>query len=103
MKAIFRITPDETGTVSQKHRNSIQGFYCLFSKFCNTLFLAIILLLIVAPLEASTGSGKNKKSSGCRYKKTSVSYPVIIKANKKFSVYNKNHKKSRDRNFSFPI
>jgi hypothetical protein len=102
MKAFNSITSGETGTVLIKHRKSIKGLYCWLSKHCITIFLAIFLLLIVAPVDASPGSGKNKKS-GCRFKQTSFSYPVIFKVNKKSSVNNKNPKKSRDRNYSFPI
>jgi hypothetical protein len=102
MKAFNSITSGEAGTVVIKHRKSIKGLYCWLSKHCITMFLAIFLLLIVAPVDASTGSGKNKKS-GCRFKQASFSYPVIFKVNKKSSVNNKNQKKSRDRNYSFPI
>jgi hypothetical protein len=102
MKAINNIPSRETGTVLLKHRKSIKGLYCWLSKHCITMFLAIFLLMIVAPVDASTGSGKNKKC-GCRFKQTSFSYPVIIKANKKSSVHNKNLKKSRNRNYSFPV
>jgi hypothetical protein len=59
------------------------------------------LFMIVAPADASSGSDKNKKSE-CRSKQTSYSFPVI-KTNKKASLYNKDHKKSRSRNYSFPV
>jgi hypothetical protein len=58
--------------------------------------------MIVASVDASTGSGKNKKC-GCRFKQTSFSFPVIVKANKKSSVYNKDINKSKKRNYSFPV
>jgi hypothetical protein len=102
MKAFNSITPRETGTVLLKHRKSIKGLWCWLSKHCIAIFLAIFLLMIVAPVDASTGSGKNKKC-GCRFKQTSFSYPVIIKANKKSSVYNKNLKKSRGKDYCFPV
>ena len=91
MKAFYSIPSRETGTVLLKHRKSIKGLYCWLSKYCVTICLAIFLVMIVSPVDASTGSGKNKKY-GCRFKQTSFSYPVIIKANKKSSVYNKNLK-----------
>jgi hypothetical protein len=102
MKTFYSIPSKETGTVLLKQRKSIKGLYCWLSKHCITMFLAIFLLMIVAPVDASTGSGKNKKC-GCRFKQTSFSYPVIIKANKKSAVYNKNQKKSKGRNHSFPV
>jgi hypothetical protein len=58
--------------------------------------------LIVAPANASTGPEKSKKG-GCRLKLTTYSYPVIIRANKKSTAHNKNLKKSKKRNFSFPV
>jgi len=100
MKAIYNPSK-ETGTVLLKHRKSIKGLYCWLSKHCITIFLAVFLLLIVEPADASTGSGKNK-NCGCRFKQTSFSYPVI-KANKKSSLHNKSLKKSRNRNYSFPV
>lgn len=102
MKAIYSIPGGETGTELLKHRKSVKGLYCWLSKHCLTIFLTIFLLVIVSPVDASTGSEKNKKS-GCRFKQTSFSYPVIFKVNKKSSVNNKNIKKSRDRNYSFPV
>jgi len=98
MKAINNPTK-ETGTVLLKHRKSIKGLYCWLSKHFIAILLAVFLLLIVEPADASTGSGKNK-NSGCRFKQTSFSYPVI-KANKKSSLHNQ--KKSRDRKYSFPV
>ena len=100
MKAINSPTK-ETGTVLLKHKKSIKGLYCWLSKHCITILLAVFLLLIVEPADASTGSGKNK-NNGCRFKQTSFSYPVI-KANKKSSLHNQNQKKSRDRKYSFPV
>lgn len=102
MKAFYKIPSRETGTGLLKHRKSNKGLYCWLPKHCITIFLAIFLIMIVAPVNASTGSGKNKKC-GCRFKQTSFSFPVIIKANNKSSVYNKNLRKSRDRNYSFPV
>jgi hypothetical protein len=102
MKTINNIPSRETGTVLLKHRKSIKGLYCWLSKHCITMFLAIFLLMIVAPVDASTGSGKNKKC-GCRFKQTSFSYLVINKANKKSSGHNKHINKSKKRNYSFPV
>jgi hypothetical protein len=102
MKPIYRITSAETGTRFLKHRKSIKGLCSLLSKHCMTIFLAIFLLMIVSPAYASTGSEKTKKS-GCRFKQTRFSYPVINKVNKKSSMSNKNSKSSRARNYSFPV
>jgi hypothetical protein len=102
MKAFNCITPEETGTASLKHNKSIKGICCRLSKYLISFFLAIFLLLIVVPADASTGSGKNKKS-GCRFKRTTFSYPVIIIGKNKSMVYNKNLKKSKERNYSFPV
>ena len=102
MKPIYRITSAETGTKILKNRESITGLCSWISKHCITIFLAIFLLMIVSPAYASTGSEKNKKS-GCRFKQTRFSYPVINKVNKKSSMSNKNSKRSRERNFSFPV
>jgi hypothetical protein len=102
MKPINNIPANETGTVLQEHPNTIKGIYCWLSRYCIAMFLAIFLLMIVAPAEASTGSGKTRKTA-CRFKQTTFSYPVIIKANKKASVHNKNPKKSKTRNYSFPV
>jgi hypothetical protein len=102
MKPIYRNTSGETGTKFLKHRKSIKGLCSWLSNHCMTIFLAIFLLMIVSPADASTGSEKNKKS-GCRFKQTRFSYPVINKVNKKSSMSNKNAKRSRDRNFSFPV
>jgi hypothetical protein len=101
MKAINSISSREAETVL-KHRKSIKGLYCWLSEHGITIFLSIFLLMIVAPVDASAGSCKNKKC-GCRLKQTSFSYSVVVKANKKSSVYNKNLKKSRVRNYSFPV
>jgi len=102
MKANNNIQSRETGTELLKHRKSVKGLYCWLSKHCITIFFTIFLLVIVSPVDASTGSEKNKKS-GCRFKHTSYSYPVIFKVNKKSSVNNRNINKSRDRKYSFPI
>jgi hypothetical protein len=102
MKAIKSITSRDKGTILLKHRKSIKGLCCGLSRHLITIFLAIFLLMIVAPVDASTGSGKNK-NCGCRFKKTSFSYPVIIKANKKSSVYHKDINKSKKINHSFPV
>jgi len=102
MKTVKNLTPVETGTVLLNNRKPVDGLYSWLFKHCITVFLTIFLLMIVAPADASTGSVKSKKG-GCRFKQTSFSYPVILKANKKSPVYNKNQKKSRDRNYSFPI
>jgi len=102
MKPINRITSGQTSTRFMKHRKSIKGLCSWLSKHCMTIFLAIFLLMIVSPAYASTGSEKNKKS-GCRFKQTRFSYPVINKVNKKSSMSNKNSKRSRERNFSFPV
>jgi hypothetical protein len=102
MKAIYSIPSVETGTELLKHKKSVKGLCCWLSKHCITIFLAIFLLVIVSPVDASTGYDKNKKS-GCRFKQTRFSYPVINKVNKKSSVSNKNIKKSRGRNYSFPV
>jgi hypothetical protein len=102
MKANNNIHSGETGTVSLKHRKSVKSLYRWLSRHCMTIFLTIFLLAIVSPVNASTGSEKNKKS-GCRFKQTSYSYPVIFKADKKSSVNNRNIKKSRNRSFSFPV
>jgi hypothetical protein len=101
MKAINFITPEKTGTASLKQNKSIKCISCRMSKYLISFFLAIFLLTIVVPVDASTGSGKNKKS-GCRVKRTTFSYPVIISKNKPM-VYNKNLKKTKVRNYSFPV
>ena len=100
MKAI-NSPSKETGAVLLRHRKSIKGLYCWLSKHCIAILLAVFLLLIVEPADASTGSGNNKNNR-CRFKQTSFSYPVI-KANKKSSLHNQNQKKSRDRKYSFPV
>ncbi len=102
MKPIYRNTSAETGNKILKNRNSIKGLCSWLLKQIMTIFLAIFLLMIVSPAYASTGSEKNKKS-GCRFKQTRFSYPVINKVNKKSSMSNKNAKRSRDRNYSFPV
>ena len=102
MKAFYSITSGETGTVLRNLRKSNKGLYCWVSRHCITVFLTIFLLIIVAPADASTGSGKNNKG-GCRFKQTSFSYPVIIKANKKSSGHNKDINKSKKRHYSFPV
>jgi competence CoiA-like predicted nuclease len=101
MNPIYRIPSGETGIRSLKHRKSIKGLYSWLSKHCVTIFLAIFLLMIVSPADASTGSEKNKKS-GCRIKQTRLSYPTI-KVNKKSSMSDKKAKRYRERNFSFPV
>jgi hypothetical protein len=101
MNPIYRIPSEEKGTRFLKHRISIKGLLSWLYKHCITIFLAIFLLMIVSPADASTGSEKNKKS-GCRFKQTRLSYPTI-KVNKKSSMSNKNAKRSRERNFSFPV
>ena len=101
MKPIYRITSAETGSKILKNRKSIKGLCSLLSKHCMTIFLAIFLLMIVSPAYASTGSEKSKKS-GCRFKQTRFSVPVITKVNKKSMSY-KNAKRSRGSNYSFPV
>jgi len=101
MKAINIIPSGKTEKALIERSKSIKGLYSWLFKVCITIFLSIFLFMIVAPADASTGSGKNKKST-CRSKQTSFSYPVI-KTNKKDSLYNKNQKRSRDRNYSFPV
>jgi hypothetical protein len=102
MKAFYSIPTGETGTVLRNLRKSIKGLYCWLSRHCITVFLAVFLLMMVAPVDASTGSGKSKRG-GCRFKQTSFSYPVIIKANKKSYGHNKDMNKSKKRNYSFPV
>jgi hypothetical protein len=101
MKAFNNNPSKETGTVSLKQHKSNNGLYCWLSRLGLTMFLVVFMLMIVAPVEASTGCGEKRKC-GCRFKKTSFSFPVI-KVNKKSPMYNKNQKKSRDRNYSFPV
>ncbi len=60
------------------------------------------MFAIAVPAKASAGTTRDKKSS-CKIKKITRSYPVIITAKKKSMVYNKNHKKSQKKNFSFPV
>jgi len=107
MKTFYRIPSRETGTVLLKHRKSIKGLYCWLSKHCITVLLTIFLLVIAAPVDASTGSAKNNsgnnRKSMCSAKKTSFTYPVIIKAKKKTPVNNKNHSKPKKRHYSFPV
>ncbi len=102
MKTLNCITPEETGTASLKHNKSMEGKCCRLSKYLISFFLAIFMLMIVVPADASTGPGKNKKP-GCRLKRTTFSYPVIITGKNKSMVYNKNLKKSKERNYSFPV
>jgi hypothetical protein len=101
MKAINNIPSGETEKALVEHRKSIKGLYYWLSKVFTTIFLSIFLFMIVAPADASTGSSNNKKSA-CRSRQTSFSYPVI-KTNKKDSLHNKNQKRSRERNYSFPV
>jgi hypothetical protein len=101
MKAINCIPSVETEKISPEQSKSIKRLYCWLSKVSTTILLSIFLVMIVAPADASTGSGKNRKSE-CRSKQTSFSFPVI-RTNKKASLYNKDHKKSRSRNYSFPV
>ena len=101
MKAIYRIPKGETGTALPGQIELFKGLYRWLFRHCITISFALFLLMIVAPANAS-GSEKTKKS-GCRFKQTSFSYPVIIRANKKSMANNKNFKKSKKRNFSFPV
>lgn len=94
MKAINSITPEETKSVlTNKGR---------LSRFFIALFVLVIMLAIAAPVNASTGSSKTKHS-GCRLKKVTRTYPVILTGKNRSMVYNKNQKKARERNFSFPV
>jgi hypothetical protein len=102
MKAINRITSGKTESVSLKSRRTFKGLCCWLSRHCLTIIFTIFLLMIVAPIDASTGSG-NGKRNGCHAKRTTINYLVIKKANKKSVVNNKNNNKSRGRNYSFPV
>jgi hypothetical protein len=66
-----------------------------------TIFTVIFLLMIVAPVNASTDSGKAKNSK-CRARTTSFSYPVIIKKKNKHVTYKRHLKLSRAKRMPFP-
>lgn len=102
MKTYNDIPSEETKTASLKYRKYINKIICRWSMYFITYFLTIFLLMSVSPANASTCSAKNKKSI-CRAKWTSFSYPVILTGKNKAMVSNKNHKKSRARNYSFPV
>jgi hypothetical protein len=102
MKATNLITPGMTGTAPLKHISSLKGITCCLSKYFLAFFLTVFLLTIVAPADASTRSSNNKHS-GCRLKKVTHTYPVILTGKNKSLVFNKNQKKSRERSFSFPV
>lgn len=107
MKAIDNINPPDTGRVLIKQKRIDNHNYSWLRQICKAICLAIFLLMIVVPADASTGpgkdnSGKNRRTT-CRSRRTSVSYPVIIKKNKKSPAYKKGHKLSGKRSYSFPV
>jgi hypothetical protein len=101
MKAFNQIISGETGTVLLNLRRITKDLKRGLCQNVFTIFLAIFLLMILVPANASTAPAKNIKSE-CRHKITSFTYP-IIKANKKSSGYNKNINKSKKRKHSFPV
>lgn len=96
MKALSEIHPGKTEAKTMTFQKSIKGFQYLL-----TMFLMVFLLMISIPSSGSTKSGKERKSA-CRARNTVRSYPVIITKKNSPVMFN-TIKKSRTRNFSFPV
>lgn len=101
MKAFCKVTSEETekGLLNQRRIGNGLNGQLLHTVF--TIILAAFLLMIFAPVNATPPAKKVK--SECRHKIISFTYPVIIKANKKSSGYNKDVNRSKKRKYSFPV
>ena len=103
MKAQNNIYSEETKTALPDYRRSIKKIICRWSRYFIAIIFMIFLLMSFSPVNASPGPGKSKKSATCRARRTSHTYPVILTGKNKSKGSKKNHKKSRTRNYSFPV
>ncbi len=90
---------------SPEHGRYFKGLRFLMIKHLVTAILSMVLLMMVVPADASTGSVGNGRKSTCRARQTSSSYIVIVKKknNPMVSASKKHSKKSKVRNYSFPL
>jgi hypothetical protein len=101
----FTYSPSEgTTVVSQKNGRYVKGLRFMMIKHLITVILSVVLFMLVVPADASTGSANERKST-CRAKQISYSYIVIVKKknNPMVNASRKHSKKSRTRNYSFPL
>lgn len=70
-------------------------------KFLLLILSFVCLPLIFAPANTIKGGKKNSRIA-CKHKKTIYTYPTIKVTNNRHG-YNKNLKRPKKRNFSFPV
>jgi hypothetical protein len=102
MQKMKTITVIPSAEMSPNNRKSLERLHCCLLKHLIIIILAAFLLMIVSPVNASTDTGKNKKSE-CRHKVVSFSYPVIVTKKNNPMIHKKHLKKSRNRKYSFPV
>jgi hypothetical protein len=104
MKSFTYNTSEKRLEGSPEKGRYFRGLRYLMVKNLITAILSVVLLMMVAPADASTGSVSNRKST-CRAKQTSSSYIVVVKKKNNPMVYasKKHSKKFRARNYSFPL
>lgn len=105
MESFTNITSEKRLEGSPERGRCFKGLRFLMVKHLITAILSVVLLMMVVPADASTGSVSNGRKSTCRTKQTSSSYIVIIKKKNNPMIYasKKHSKKSRTRNYSFPL
>lgn len=102
MKANSNLNKEAEMTLLTASQGSSKTVYRWLAKNFLAVILTALLLAILSPAQASTGKERSRK---CNHKviKTSIVYPVIFKSDNHSNGYNKNFKKTRNRNFSFPV
>lgn len=105
MKSFNYNTSEKEPESSPEKGKYLKGLRFLIIKNLITAILSVVLLMLVVPAEASTGSVSNGRKSTCRARQTSSSYIVIVKKKNNPMVYasKKHSKKSKVRNYSFPL
>jgi hypothetical protein len=102
MKKSLIIIPPETVKLSLVYRNSSKRELPGIIKHLGTVLMVIFLLMIIAPANAATDSGKGKNSK-CRASQTIYSYPIVTKKKNKRMSYKKHRKISRAKRMPFLV
>jgi len=102
MKKSLNIIQPEPIKASLICRNSSKIIPNRIVKHLVTVLMVIFLLMIIAPANAATDSGKGKNSK-CRARQTVYSYPIITKKKKKPVSYKKHRKLSRSKRMPFLV
>jgi hypothetical protein len=103
MNAITTNRTEEPSTIIIDGGISAKVIYRRLSGRLLAFFLALFLLMVFNPVEASQGNGRNNKKCGHKVVKSTTVYPIFNKSDKRSPGFGKNVRKARNKNFSFPV